>query len=64
VYGFGGLPERNRRRGKSDVDGDNIRMVCDGTRECGNEPTGSIKCGKILDSLQTVYPLKKDKIFH
>jgi hypothetical protein len=25
-----------------------------GTCDCGNEPSGFIKCGKFLDSLQTV----------
>ena len=28
--------------------------------ECGNEPSGSIKCGEFLDQLQTSQLLKKD----
>jgi len=31
-----------------------------GTCECGDEPSGSIKCGKFLDWLRTGYLLKKD----
>ena len=31
-----------------------------GTCECGNEPSGSIKCGEFLDQLQTGQLLKKD----
>ena len=31
-----------------------------GTCECGNEPSGSIKCGEFLDLLQTGLLLKKD----
>ena len=31
-----------------------------GTCECGNEHSGSIKCGKFLDQLQTGQLLKKD----
>ena len=31
-----------------------------GTRECGNEPSGSIKCGEFLDYLRTGQLLKKD----
>ena len=30
-----------------------------GTCECGNEPSGCIKCGEFLDQLKTCY-LKKD----
>jgi len=30
------------------------------TCECGDEPSGSIKCGEFLDHLQTGYLLKKD----
>ena len=28
--------------------------------ECGNEPSGSMKCGEFLDQLQTSQLLKKD----
>ena len=28
--------------------------------ECGNEPSGSVKCGEFLDQLQTGQLLKKD----
>ena len=28
--------------------------------ECGNEPSGSVKCGEFLDQLQTNWLLKKD----
>ena len=28
--------------------------------ECGNEPSGSVKCGEFLDQLQTSQLLKKD----
>ena len=28
--------------------------------ECGNEPSGSIKCGEFVDQLQTSQLLKKD----
>ena len=31
-----------------------------GTCECGNEPSGSIKCGEFLDWLKTGEILKKD----
>jgi hypothetical protein len=31
-----------------------------GTCECGNEPSGSIKCGEFLDQLRTGWLLKKD----
>jgi hypothetical protein len=31
-----------------------------GTRECGNEPSGSIKYGELLDWLKTCHLLKKD----
>ena len=31
-----------------------------GTCECGNEPSGSVKCGEFLDWLQTCQLLKKD----
>ena len=31
-----------------------------GTCECGNEPSGSIKCGEFLDSLRTGQLLKND----
>ena len=31
-----------------------------GTCECGNEPSGSKKCGEILDQLKTGQFLKKD----
>ena len=30
------------------------------TCECGDEPSGSIKCGEFLDQLKTAYLLKKD----
>ena len=30
-----------------------------GTCDCGNEPSGSIKCGKILDKLRTGQLLDK-----
>ena len=35
------------------------RQVADGC-ECGNEPSGSVKCGEFLDQLQTGQLLKKD----
>ena len=28
--------------------------------ECGNEPSGSVKCGELLDWLQTSWLLKRD----
>ena len=31
-----------------------------GTSECGNEPSGSIKCGEFLDWLKTSQILKKN----
>ena len=31
-----------------------------GTCECGNEPSGSIKCGEFLDQLETGQLLTKD----
>ena len=31
-----------------------------GTRDCGNEPSGSIKCGEFLDWLKTCWLLRKD----
>jgi hypothetical protein len=31
-----------------------------GSCECGNEPSGFIKCGEYLDSLRTGKLLKKD----
>ena len=31
-----------------------------GACECGNEPSGSIKCGEFLDQMQTCQLLKKD----
>jgi hypothetical protein len=31
-----------------------------GTCECGNDPSGSIKCGEFLEQLQTGELLKKD----
>ena len=33
-----------------------------GTCECGNEPSGSIKCGEFLDYLRTGWLLKKDSV--
>ena len=33
-----------------------------GTCECGNEPSGSIKCGESLGQLQTGQLLKKDSV--
>ena len=35
------------------------RQVADAC-ECGNEPSGSVKCGELLDQLQTSQLLKKD----
>ena len=35
------------------------RQVADAC-ECGNEPSGSVKCGEFLDQLQTNQLLKKD----
>ena len=35
------------------------RQVADAC-ECGNEPSGSVKCGEFLDWLQTGQLLKKD----
>jgi len=34
-----------------------------GTCECGNELSGSIKCGEFLDWLKTGYLLKKNSAF-
>jgi hypothetical protein len=31
-----------------------------GTYECGNEPSGSKKCGEFLDKLKTRWILRKD----
>ena len=31
-----------------------------GSCDCGNEPSGSIKCGEFLDLLRTGWLLKKD----
>ena len=39
--------------------GPGYRQVAD-TCECGNEPSGSVKCGEFLDQLQTSQLLKKD----
>jgi hypothetical protein len=36
-----------------------LRQVAD-TYECGNEPSGSIKCGEFLDLMKTGQILKKD----
>jgi len=33
-----------------------------GTCECGNEPSGSIKCGEFLDLLMTFWLLRKDSL--
>ena len=33
-----------------------------GSCECGNEPSGSIKCGEFLNWLRTGYLLKKDSV--
>jgi len=33
-----------------------------GTCECGNEPSGSVKCGVFLDYLKTGKLLKKDVV--
>ena len=30
--------------------------------ECGNEPSGSVKCGEFLDQLQTSQLLKNDSV--
>ena len=35
------------------------RQVADDC-ECGNEPSGSVKCGEFLDQLETSQLLKKD----
>ena len=35
------------------------RQMAD-TCDCGNEPSGSVKCGEFLDQLQTSQLLKKD----
>jgi hypothetical protein len=35
-----------------------------GTCECGNGPSGTIKCGEFLDSLRTGELHKKDSLFH
>jgi hypothetical protein len=32
----------------------------EGTCDCGNEPSGSVKCGEFLDQLRTNWLLKKD----
>ena len=39
--------------------GPGYRQVTDAC-ECGNEPSGSVKCGEFLDWLQTSQLLKKD----
>ena len=39
--------------------GQGQRQVADAC-ECGNEPSGSVKCGEFLDRLQTSQLLKKD----
>jgi len=31
-----------------------------GARECGNKPSGSIKCGEFIDWMRTCQLLKKD----
>ena len=41
-----------------DVAQDRNKMA--GTYECGNEPSGSIKCGEFLDQLRNGQLLKKD----
>jgi hypothetical protein len=33
-----------------------------GSCKCGNEPSGSIKCGEFLDWLKTGWLLKKDLV--
>ena len=42
-----------------DCVGPGQRQVADAC-ECGNEPSGSMKCGEFLDQLQTSQLLKKD----
>ena len=42
-----------------DLTGPGQRQVADAC-ECGNEPSGSVKCGEFLDQLQTSQLLKKD----
>ena len=42
-----------------DLPGSGQGQVAD-TCKCGNEPTGSIKCGEFLDQLRTGQLLKKD----
>ena len=42
-----------------DWGGPGQRRVADAC-ECGNEPSGSVKCGEFLDQVQTSQLLKKD----
>ena len=42
-----------------DWTGPGQRQVADGC-ECGNEPSGSVKCAEFFDQLQTGQLLKKD----
>ena len=42
-----------------DWDGPGQRQVAEAC-ECGNEPSGSVKCGEFLDQLQTNQLLKKN----
>jgi len=64
---------RSRRRGEDNIKMDLLEVGCAGkdwielaqgqvagTCECGNEHSGSIKCGEFLDWLKTSYLLKKD----
>jgi hypothetical protein len=64
---------RPRRRGEDNIKMDLQEVGCAGkdwielaqgqvagTCECGNEHSGSIKCGEFLDWLKTSYLLKKD----
>ena len=37
-----------------------VQRDLDDTCECGNEPSGSVKCGELLDQLQTSKMPKKD----
>ena len=39
--------------------GPGLRQMADAC-ECGNEPSGFVKCGEFLDQLQTSQLLKKD----
>ena len=43
--------------------GDSGQGQVAGTCECGDEPSGSIKCGEFLDQLKTGYHLKDSALW-